>query len=154
MFLEHGDIFMHKLLKQKLHKLSADQIKLSPEKQKSSANANRLSLHTSKELSQGKLDKTYETPAQGAILKVPFSQLSIKIADKSKLLKIHKQQKSINWLQSNLNPDRLLETTITDIKHHDTKIHFYLHGLPRMKNPYQFGPFICIRPIRLQKRST
>jgi hypothetical protein len=31
---------------------------------------------------------------------------------------------------------------------------FTIHGLPRMKNPYQFGPFICIRPIRLQKRST
>ena len=87
MFLEHGCIFMHKLLKQKLHKLSADQIKLSPEKQKSSANANRLSLHTSKELSQGTLDKTYETPAQGAILKVLLSQLSINLADKSKLLK-------------------------------------------------------------------
>jgi hypothetical protein len=93
MFLEHGGIFMHKLLKQKLHKLSADQIKLSPEKQKSSANANRLSLHTSKELSQGKLDKTYETPAQGAILKVLLSQLSINLADKSKLLKFISSKK-------------------------------------------------------------
>ena len=135
MFLEHGGIFMHKLLKQKLHKLSAEQIKLSSEKQKSSANANRLGFHTSKELSLGKLDKTCEIPAQGAILKVPLSQLFINLADKSKLLKIHKQQKSINWLQSNLDPSRLLETTITDIKHLDTKIHFYLHGLPRIKNP-------------------
>ena len=58
MFLEHGDIFMHKLLKQKQHELSADQIKLSPEKQKPSANANRASVNTSDELSQGKLEKT------------------------------------------------------------------------------------------------
>ena len=93
MFLEHGDIFMHKLLKQKLHELSADKIKLSPEKQKPSANANKFSFHTFKELYQGKLDKTYEIPDQGAILKVPLGQLSINLADKSKLLKFISSKK-------------------------------------------------------------
>ena len=49
---------MHKLIKQKLHELSANQINLSPEKQKPSANANKSSVYTSDELSQGKLEKT------------------------------------------------------------------------------------------------
>jgi hypothetical protein len=58
MFPEHRGIFMLKLIKQKLHELSANQINLSPEKQKLSANANRASVYTSDELSQGKLEKT------------------------------------------------------------------------------------------------
>ena len=73
---------MHKLIKQKLHELSANQINLSPEKQKPSANANRASVYTSDELSQGKLEKTYTIPAQAAILKVPLGQSSIDLADK------------------------------------------------------------------------
>jgi len=44
-------------------------------------------------LSQGKLDKTYEIPDQGAILKVPLGQLSINLADKSKLLKFISSKK-------------------------------------------------------------
>ncbi len=35
-------------------------VKLTPEKQKPSANANRSSVYTSDELSQGKLEKTYK----------------------------------------------------------------------------------------------
>ena len=73
---------MHKLIKQKLHELSANQINLSPEKQKTSANANRANVYTSDELSQGKLEKTYKIPAQAAILKVPLGQSSINLADK------------------------------------------------------------------------
>jgi hypothetical protein len=82
MFPEHRGIFMHKLIKQKLHELSANQINLSPEKQKPSANANRSSVYTSDELSQGKLEKTYKIPAQAAIFKVPLGQSSIDLADK------------------------------------------------------------------------
>jgi len=37
----------------------------------------------------------------------------------STLVKAQKQQKRINWLQTNLNPQRLLATTIADIKHQD-----------------------------------
>ena len=35
------------------------------------------------------------------------------------LADIQKQWKRINWIQQNLNPQRLLATTIADIKHHD-----------------------------------
>jgi hypothetical protein len=49
MFPEHGGIFMHKLLKQRLHELSADRITLSPEKLKPSGNLNRSSFYTSDE---------------------------------------------------------------------------------------------------------
>ena len=48
---EHGGIFMQKLLKQQLHELSADWIKLSPEKPKISGNLNRSSFYTSDESS-------------------------------------------------------------------------------------------------------
>jgi len=119
MIPEHRGIFMHILLKPKLHELSADQIDLSPEKQKPSANANKTSVYTSDELSQGKLEKIYEISAQVAILKVPLRQSSIDLTDKSNFFKIHKQRKSVNWFQSNLHPQRLLEMTNTDIKHQD-----------------------------------
>jgi hypothetical protein len=76
MFPEHGGIFMHKLLKQRLYELSADQITLSPERTKPSGNLNRSSFFTSDELSEDETELIYEIPEQCAILNIPLGILS------------------------------------------------------------------------------
>ena len=58
------------------------------------------------------------------LLKLLFSKFHlVKVPSISqtnkKNFKIHKQRKSVSWFQSNLHLQRLLEITITDIKHHD-----------------------------------
>jgi hypothetical protein len=119
MFPEYGGIFMHKLLKQRRHELSADRIMLSPEKTKPSGNLNRLNFFTSDVSSDDETEVIYEIPEQGAILNIPLGLLSPSLNFESTLVDIQKQQKRINWIQSNLNPQRLLATAIADIKHHD-----------------------------------
>jgi hypothetical protein len=61
----------------------------------------------------------YEIPEQGAILNIPQGLLSPHLNYESTLVDILKQQIRINWIQPNLNPQRLLATTIADIKHKD-----------------------------------
>ncbi len=119
MFPEHGGIFMHKLLKQCLYELSADRIMLSPEKTNPSGNLNRSSFFTSDESSEDETEPIYEIPDHGTILNITLGILSPHLNHKSTLVDIQKQQKRINWIQQNLNPQRLLATTIADIKHQD-----------------------------------
>ncbi len=107
MFPEHGGIFMHKSLKQCLHELLADRNMLSPEKTKPSGNLNRSIFFTSDELSDDETELIYEIPDQGAILNIPLGILSPLLNYESTLVDIQKQQKRINWIQQNLNPQRL-----------------------------------------------
>ena len=110
---------MHILLKQKLHKLSADQIKLSPENPKTSGNLNRSSFYTSDEQSNNDSKEIYEIPTQGSILKIQLGQLTPDLFYESKLVEFQKQRKRINWLQTNLKPQWLLPKMIADNKHQD-----------------------------------
>jgi hypothetical protein len=119
MFPEHGGIFMHKTLKQRLYELSADQITLSPERTKPSGNLNRSSFFISDESSDDETELIYEIPEQGAILNIPLGILLPLLNKDTTLADIQKQRKRINWIQQNLNPQRLLATTIADIKHQD-----------------------------------
>jgi hypothetical protein len=118
MFPEHGGIFMHKSLKQRLYELSTDQITLSPERTQPSGNLNRSSFFTSDESSEDKTELIFEIPEQGTSLNIPLGILSPLLNDAT-LADIQKQRKRINWIQQNLNPQRLLATTIADIKHQD-----------------------------------
>jgi hypothetical protein len=65
MFPEHGGIFMHKWLKQRLYELSTDQITLSPERTQPSGNLNRSSFFTSDESSEDETELIFEIPEQG-----------------------------------------------------------------------------------------
>ena len=116
MFPEHGGIFMHKTLKQCLYELSADQITLSPERTKPSGNLNRSSFFTSDKLSEDETELIYEIPERGAILNIPLGILLPLLNKDTTLADIQKQRKRINWIQQNPNPQRLLATTIADIK--------------------------------------
>jgi len=119
MFPKQGGIFMHKSLKQRLYELSADRITLSPEKTKPFGNLNRSSFFTSDESSEDETELIYEIPEQGAILNIPLGILLPLLNYDTTLADIQKQQKRINWIQQNLNPQRLLATTIANIKHQD-----------------------------------
>jgi hypothetical protein len=67
MIPKHGDIFMYRLLKQKLHELLTDGSKLLPVNPIQPANAaNRSSFYTLDESSDGEKEETYEVPTQGA----------------------------------------------------------------------------------------
>jgi hypothetical protein len=93
MFPEHGGIFMHKSLKQRLYELSADQIALSPERTESSGNLNRPKFFISSEdLSESKPELTYEIPEQGTNLNIPLGTLS-PLLNGSDLEYIRKQRK-------------------------------------------------------------
>jgi hypothetical protein len=118
MFPEHGGIFMHKSLKQSLYELSADQIALSPERTESSGNLNRSSFFTSDESSENETELFYEIPEQGMNLNIPLGIL-LPLLNDTALADILKQQKRINWIQQDLNPQRLLATTIANIKNQD-----------------------------------
>jgi len=95
MFPEHGGIFIHKLLKQRLYELSADRITLSPEKSKPSGNLNRSSFYMFDESSNNKTELIHEIPALGAILNIPLGLLSPSLNYKSTLVDIQKQQKGL-----------------------------------------------------------
>ncbi len=97
---------MHKSLKQRLYKLSADQIALSPESTEPYGNLNRLSFFTSDELSENETELIYEIPEQGTKINIPLGILSPLLND-TELADIQKQQKRINWIQQDLNPQRL-----------------------------------------------
>jgi hypothetical protein len=103
MFPEHGGIFMHKSLKQRLYELSADRITLSPERTKPSGNLNRSSFFISDESSDDETELIYEIPEQGAILNIPLGILLPLLNYDTTLADIQKQQKRINWIQQNLN---------------------------------------------------
>jgi hypothetical protein len=118
MFPEHGGIFMHKWLKQRLYELSTDRITLSPERTQPSGNLNQSSFFTSDESSEDETELIFEIPEQGTPLNIPLGILSPLLNDTA-LADIQKQRKRINWIQQNLNPQRLLATTIADIKHQD-----------------------------------
>jgi hypothetical protein len=107
MFPEHGGIFMHKSIKQHLHQLSADRTMLSPEKTKPSGTLNRLSFFISDESSDDETELMYEIPEQRTIFSIPLGLLSSHSNYESTHVDIQKQQKQINWLQQNLNPQRL-----------------------------------------------
>jgi hypothetical protein len=91
MFPEHGGIFMHELLKQRLHELSADRITLSPEKLKPSGNLNRSSFYMSDKLSNDKTELIHEIPIQDAILNIPLGLLSLDLNYELTLVEIQKQ---------------------------------------------------------------
>jgi hypothetical protein len=65
--------------------------------------------------------KKKKLPAQGTLVKVQLRQISINLVGihKSKLCDIQKQQKGINWFQSDLNLHRLFATTNIDFKCQD-----------------------------------
>jgi hypothetical protein len=106
-------------LLKRLHKLSADRITLSPEKLKPSGNLNRSSFYMSDKLSNDKTELIHEIPAQDAILNIPLGLLSLDLNYELTLVEIQKQWKRINRIQPHLIPQRLLATTIADIKHQD-----------------------------------
>jgi hypothetical protein len=145
MFPEHGGIFMHKLLKQCLHELSADRIVLSPKRTQPSGNLNRSSFFTSDESSEDETELIYEIPEQGTILNMSLG-IFLTLLNDTTLADIQKQRKQINWIQQNLNPQRLLATTIADIKHQDP---FSLKWFSMHEEPLPV--FICTQPIPLQK---
>jgi hypothetical protein len=58
-------------------------------------------------------------PEQGSVLNIPLGQLSPNHLFDSTLVDIQKQRKKANWIQPHLNLQRLLATTIADIKHQD-----------------------------------
>ena len=110
---------MHKSLNKRLHELSADQITLSPEKLKPSGNLYRSSFYTSDKSLNDKTELIHEIPAQDTILNIPLGLLSLDLNYKQTLVKIQKQPKRIDRIQPHLNQQRLLVTTIADIKHQD-----------------------------------
>jgi len=118
MFPEHGGIFMHESLKQRLHELSADRIMLSNEKTKPSGNLNRPTFFISDESSDDETELIFEIPDQGAILNIPLGILSPLLSETT-LADFQKRRKQVNWIQPHLNPQRLLATTIANIKHQD-----------------------------------
>ena len=118
MFPEHGGIFMHESLKLRLHELSADRIMLSNEKTKPSGNLNRPTFFISDESSDDETELIFEIPDQGAILNIPLGILS-PLLSKTSLVDFQKRRKQVNWIQPHLNPQRLLATTIANIKHQD-----------------------------------
>jgi len=65
MFPDDGGIFMYKLLKQILHELLVDWIKLLPVKQKTLNAAKSTSFYTLEEAFDGEKVETNEVPAQG-----------------------------------------------------------------------------------------
>ncbi len=110
---------MHKSLKQRLYKLSAEQIALSPERTESSGSLNRSKFFISSEKSSdSEPELTLEIPEQGTNLNIPLGVLS-PLLNSSDLANIQKQRKQINWIQPDQDPQKLLATTIADIKHQD-----------------------------------
>ena len=106
-------------MKHRLYELSAEKIALSPERTESSGNLNRPKFFiSSEESSESEPELTYEIPAQGKNLNIPFGVLS-PLLNGSDLANIQKQRKRINWIQPDQDPKKLLATTIADIKHQD-----------------------------------
>ncbi len=59
-----------------------------------------------------------EIPDQGAILNIPLGIL-LPLLSETTLADFQKRRKQVHWIQPHLNPQRLLATTIANIKHQD-----------------------------------
>ena len=78
-----------------------------------------MSFYTSDKSSDDETELIFEIPQQRLVLNIPLGQLSPSLILDLMIVDIQKQQKRINWIQTHLNPQRLLATTIADIKHQD-----------------------------------
>jgi hypothetical protein len=131
MFPEHGGIFIHKSLKQRLYELSSEQIALSPERTESSGSLNRPKFFiSSEESSESEPELTYEITEKGPKLNIPHGILSsfIKASD---LANIQQQRKRTKWIQTDQDPKQLLATTIADMKQQDLlSLNWFIKPLP------------------------